>query len=99
MRHGFEVYPVVDAVAGTSPVAHQWALQRMVQVGAHPLSWISVTCELQRDWNRTATAQGMIKSAAAASARSQRSSRTAQPSRLSRTNHRRGQRAEPAVRA
>jgi nicotinamidase-related amidase len=61
MRDGFEVYPVADAVAGTSPVAHEWALQRMVQVGAHPVGWISVMCELQRDWNRTATAQGMIK--------------------------------------
>jgi nicotinamidase-related amidase len=61
LKEGFEVYPVVDAVAGTSPVAHQWALQRMLQAGARPVSWISVMCELQRDWNRTQTAQGMIK--------------------------------------
>ena len=61
LKEGFEVYPVVDAVAGTSPAAHEWALQRMLQAGAHPVSWISVMCELQRDWNRTATAQGMIK--------------------------------------
>ena len=61
LKEGFEVYPVVDAVAGTSPVAHEWALQRMLQAGAHPVSWISVMCELQRDWNRTATAQGMIE--------------------------------------
>jgi nicotinamidase-related amidase len=61
LKEGFEVYPVVDAVAGTTPVAHQWALQRMLQAGARPVSWISVMCELQRDWNRTETAQGMIK--------------------------------------
>lgn len=61
LKEGFGVYPVVDAVAGTSPVAHEWALQRMLQAGAQPVSWISVMCELQRDWNRTATAQGMIK--------------------------------------
>jgi nicotinamidase-related amidase len=61
LKEGFEVYPVVDAVAGTSPMAHEWALQRMLQAGAHPVSWISVMCELQRDWSRTATAQGMIK--------------------------------------
>jgi nicotinamidase-related amidase len=60
LTEGFEVYPVVDAVAGTSQVAHQWALQRMLQAGAHPVSWISVMCELQRDWNRTATAPGMV---------------------------------------
>jgi nicotinamidase-related amidase len=61
LKEGFEVYPVVDAVAGTTPVAHQWALQRMLQAGARPVSWISVMCELQRDWNRTQTARGMIK--------------------------------------
>jgi nicotinamidase-related amidase len=61
IKESFEVYPVVDAVAGTSPVAHETALQRMLQAGAHPVSWVSVMCELQRDWNRTATAQGMIK--------------------------------------
>jgi len=60
LKEGFEVYPVVDAVAGTSPVAHESALQRMLQAGAHPVSWISVMCELQRDWNRTQTVQGMI---------------------------------------
>ncbi|HSR82549.1 MAG TPA: hydrolase [Streptosporangiaceae bacterium] len=57
---GFEVYPVVDAVAGTSQTAHEWALQRMVQAGAQPMSWVSVMCELQRDWNRTDTTQGML---------------------------------------
>ena len=61
IKEGFEVYPVVDAVAGTSHVAHEWALQRILQAGAHPVSWISVMCELQRDWDRTGTAQGMIK--------------------------------------
>jgi len=61
LKEGFGVYPVVDAVAGTSAVAHEWALQRMLQAGAHPVSWISVMCELQRDWNRAETAQGMIK--------------------------------------
>jgi nicotinamidase-related amidase len=58
---GFEVYPVVDAVAGTSKAAHEWALQRMVQAGAQPVSSVSVQCELQRDWARTETATGMLK--------------------------------------
>ena len=60
IKEGFEVYPVVELVARTSPVAHEWALQRMLQTGAHPVSWISVMCELQRDWNRSPTVQGMI---------------------------------------
>jgi len=61
MNEGYEVYPVVDAVAGTTPEAHEWALQRIVQAGAHPVSWISVLCELQRDWQRSETVPGMLK--------------------------------------
>jgi len=60
MRDGFEVFPVVDAVAGTSKTAHDAAIQRMVQAGAQPVTWISVLCELQRDWGRAETAQGML---------------------------------------
>jgi nicotinamidase-related amidase len=57
MRDGFEVYPVIDAVGGTSPEAHTAALQRVIQAGAQPISWVSMICELQRDWLRTETAQ------------------------------------------
>lgn len=56
LREGYEVYPVVDAVGGTSLEAHEWALQRMIQAGARPTTWNSVACELQRDWARAATA-------------------------------------------
>ena len=58
---GFEIYAVVDAVAGTSRVAHDAALQRIQQAGAHLVSWISVMTELQRDWARTETSRGMLK--------------------------------------
>lgn len=50
LREGFEVYPVVDAVGGTSVEAHRAGLQRIVQAGAQPISWIQLACELQRDW-------------------------------------------------
>ncbi|QBB70437.1 hydrolase [Pseudolysobacter antarcticus] len=60
LRDGFEIFVPVDVVGGTSVEAHQAALQRVYQLGAQPVSWISVLCELQRDWNRGATAQGMI---------------------------------------
>jgi nicotinamidase-related amidase len=56
MREGFEVYPIVDAVGGTSPEAHRAGLERIVQAGAQPTSVIQLLCELQRDWSRTATA-------------------------------------------
>jgi nicotinamidase-related amidase len=52
---------VTEHVIEDQQVAHEWALQRMLHAGAHPVSWISVMCELQRDWNRTETAQGMIR--------------------------------------
>ncbi len=58
---GFEIYAVVDAVAGTSRVAHDAALQRIQRAGAHLVSWISVMTELQRDWARTETSRGMLK--------------------------------------
>ena len=52
---GYDVYPVVDAIAGTSLEAHNTALDRMVQAGAKPTSWAQVVCELQRDWDRSHT--------------------------------------------
>jgi nicotinamidase-related amidase len=56
LRDGFEVYPVVDAVGGTSIEAHRAGLERMVQAGAVPTSRIQLICELQRDWQRADTA-------------------------------------------
>ena len=52
MREGFEVYPVVDAVGGTSQESHRAGLERIVEAGAQPISWVSLACELQRDWAR-----------------------------------------------
>ncbi len=53
LREGYEVFPVVDAVGGTSPEAHRAGLERITQAGAQPISWVSLACELQRDWART----------------------------------------------
>lgn len=61
LAEGFEVFAVVDAVGGTSQLAHQAGLDRVVQAGARPVSWIQVACELQRDWNRKDTAQGFAE--------------------------------------
>ena len=55
LREGYEVYPVVDAIAGTSVEAHRAGLERVIQAGAKPISWVALACELQRDWARTAT--------------------------------------------
>jgi nicotinamidase-related amidase len=52
LREGFQVYFVVDAIGGVSHVAHEAAMQRMVQAGATPISVLGLACELQRDWGR-----------------------------------------------
>jgi len=58
LAEGYEVFAVVDAVGGTSALAHRAGLDRVVQAGGKPVSWIQVACELQRDWNRKTTAEG-----------------------------------------
>jgi nicotinamidase-related amidase len=60
LKEGFEVYPVVDAVGGTSVVAHDAALRRMETAGAKPTSVMSLICEIQRDWARGETIPGML---------------------------------------
>lgn len=57
----FEVYPVVDAIGGTSVLAHESALCRMQQFGAQPISIAQLACELQRDWNRKKTVPDFLK--------------------------------------
>jgi nicotinamidase-related amidase len=57
MREGYEVYPVVDAVGGTSLEAHEAGLERIVQAGAKPISRVQLACELQRDWGRDKTSK------------------------------------------
>ncbi|HMH34670.1 MAG TPA: hydrolase [Puia sp.] len=60
LKEGYEVYPVVDAVVGTSVVAHDAALRRMEKAGAQPVSVMGLICEIQRDWARGETVPGML---------------------------------------
>ncbi|HEX8315717.1 MAG TPA: hydrolase [Flavisolibacter sp.] len=52
---GYEVYIVTDASGGVSLEAHEMAIQRMIQAGAMPITWLVFSGELQRDWARTET--------------------------------------------
>ena len=61
LREGYEVYPVVDAIGGTSPAAHQAGLDRVMQVGGQPISWVSLAVELQRDWARQDTVAAIVE--------------------------------------
>jgi nicotinamidase-related amidase len=60
LREGYEVYPVVDAIGGTSLEAHRAGLERVVRAGATPISWVALACELQRDWARQETVAGVV---------------------------------------
>lgn len=55
IKEGYEVYVVVDAVGGTSIMAHESALRRIEQAGGKLISWTQLLCELQRDWARKET--------------------------------------------
>jgi nicotinamidase-related amidase len=61
LREGYEVYPVVDAIGGTSPEAHRAGLERVVRAGGQPVSWVSLACELQRDWARQDTVADVVE--------------------------------------
>ena len=61
LREGYEVYPVVDAIGGTSPEAHRAGLDRVIQAGGQPISWVSLACELQRDWARQDTVAAVVE--------------------------------------
>jgi nicotinamidase-related amidase len=60
IRGGYEVFPVVDAVGGTSVVAHETGLRRVEQAGAQLTSITQLLCELQRDWARKSTVPAFV---------------------------------------
>jgi nicotinamidase-related amidase len=58
---GYDVYIVTDASGGVSKEAHDMAVQRLVQAGAHPITWLQYMLELQRDWARSETYAPVMK--------------------------------------
>lgn len=60
LEAGYEVYAVADASGGTSQMAHDYAMQRMVQAGVVPVTWQQVLLEFQRDWSRKQTYNAVI---------------------------------------
>ncbi|MEM9533942.1 MAG: isochorismatase family protein [Pseudomonadota bacterium] len=49
---GYEIYMMADASGDTSELAHDNAMQRMVQAGVVPMTTIQTILEWQRDWAR-----------------------------------------------
>ena len=60
LREGYEVYPVVDAIGGASPRPMP-GLDRVIQAGGQPISWVSLAVELQRDWPRQDTVASVVE--------------------------------------
>jgi nicotinamidase-related amidase len=61
LREGYDVYPVVDAIGGTSDEAHRMGVERVMQAGAQPVTWVALAVELQRDWAREETVADVIE--------------------------------------
>jgi nicotinamidase-related amidase len=61
LRENYDVYPVVDAIGGTSEEAHRTGIERVVQAGAQPITWVPLAVELQRDWAREETVADVIE--------------------------------------
>jgi nicotinamidase-related amidase len=60
LRLGYQVRVPVDAVGGTSPLAHETALRRIEQAGAQLTTIPALLCELQRDWARKDTVPAFV---------------------------------------
>jgi nicotinamidase-related amidase len=53
LDQGFEVYVITDASGDISAEAHERAVDRVVQLGARPMTSLQYLLELQRDWARS----------------------------------------------
>jgi hypothetical protein len=67
LRRGYEVALVADAAAGETRETHDLAVQRMIQAGVVPTSWLSLATELQMDWSKGDTAEAYFNIIAEAS--------------------------------
>ncbi|MEM1434327.1 MAG: hydrolase [Pseudomonadota bacterium] len=60
LEAGYEVYVPTDACGDTSAEAHERAVTRMTQAGAVPVSSFQAVFELQQDWARAETYDGVM---------------------------------------
>jgi len=60
LKENFEIYVVADACGDLSIEAHNRSMERMTQAGAIPITSWQFVFELQQDWARTATYEGVM---------------------------------------
>jgi nicotinamidase-related amidase len=61
LDQGYEVYVISDACGDVSNEAHERAMERMIQLGARPMTSLQYLLELQRDWARGDTYNKTVK--------------------------------------
>ena len=61
LEAGYEVYAVEDASGGMSETTHRNGMQRMIQAGVVPVTWLQVLLEFQRDWSRKETYDAVLE--------------------------------------
>ncbi|MEO0917399.1 MAG: hydrolase [Pseudomonadota bacterium] len=60
LAEGYEVYIPADACGDVTPEAHERAMDRLVQAGAVPMNALQFVFELQQDWARGETYDGVM---------------------------------------
>jgi nicotinamidase-related amidase len=50
VREGYDVYGLIDAAGDATPDAHEYGIQRMLQAGVTPTTWMPLTSEWMHDW-------------------------------------------------
>ncbi len=61
LKAGYEVYVPTDACGDVSKEAHERSVQRLIQAGAVPLTSQQFLFELQQDWARGETYDGVME--------------------------------------
>jgi nicotinamidase-related amidase len=61
LKEGVEIYVVADSCGDLSMEAHNRSMERMTQAGAVPITSWQFAFELQQDWARSATYEGVMQ--------------------------------------
>lgn len=61
LKAGYEIYVPTDACGDISKEAHERSVQRLVQAGAVPITSLQFLFELQQDWARSETYNGVME--------------------------------------
>lgn len=61
LAEGYEVYIPADACGDVSLEAHERSIQRLIQAGATPITSLQFLFELQQDWARSGTYNGVME--------------------------------------